>query len=404
MSTGHARLSASGSERWMECPGSIRLGELVPQEDDESDYAAEGSAAHALAEKCMLDGMDTWMFVGSALEGHEKFPVTPEMAEAVQVFLDYARGLYGEGVEDGSITMLVEHTIGEEHIGLHGGGTLDLAFHDLNREKGGGFLHLLDYKHGVGVAVDIGPRERDEKDPIAGFNSQMLYYAYGLLKSLGVEHGQGINTGLTIGQPRAVHEEGPIRERWLSSDDILDWGDNILLPAMRAVDASDAPLQLGSHCRFCPAKLVCREMKENFSSVVEGEVDNVAGMSDEELALEFDRIEQAQMYIKALRDEAFRRAMNGTPVPGTKLVAGRADRQWKDDAEAELIEKFGDDAYNEPKLKSPAQVEKTCTGGKNFVAQYAFKPEPNPMLVSANDRRPAVTRESGAATFANVKT
>ena len=45
---GHAILSASSSDRWLHCPPSARLCETY--EDKCSDYAAEGTDAHALCE------------------------------------------------------------------------------------------------------------------------------------------------------------------------------------------------------------------------------------------------------------------------------------------------------------------------------------------------------------------
>ena len=42
---GHALLSASSSDRWLHCPPSARLCETY--EDKGSDYAAEGTDAHA---------------------------------------------------------------------------------------------------------------------------------------------------------------------------------------------------------------------------------------------------------------------------------------------------------------------------------------------------------------------
>ena len=44
----HAVLSASSSERWLNCPPSARLCEAY--EDKGSDYAAEGTDAHTLCE------------------------------------------------------------------------------------------------------------------------------------------------------------------------------------------------------------------------------------------------------------------------------------------------------------------------------------------------------------------
>ena len=55
----HALLSASSSHRWMNCPPSARLCENY--EDKGSDFAAEGSCAHELAEHKLRKalGMET---------------------------------------------------------------------------------------------------------------------------------------------------------------------------------------------------------------------------------------------------------------------------------------------------------------------------------------------------------
>ena len=44
----HARLSASGAKKWINCPGSIQLEENF--EDKPSEFAQEGTNAHALGE------------------------------------------------------------------------------------------------------------------------------------------------------------------------------------------------------------------------------------------------------------------------------------------------------------------------------------------------------------------
>ena len=44
----HATLSASGAKRWMSCTPSARLEQQFPNE--QSEYAAEGSHAHAIAD------------------------------------------------------------------------------------------------------------------------------------------------------------------------------------------------------------------------------------------------------------------------------------------------------------------------------------------------------------------
>ena len=48
----HAFLAASASERWLHCPPSAKL---CAQEDDQgSEYARQGSDAHALCEHLLL--------------------------------------------------------------------------------------------------------------------------------------------------------------------------------------------------------------------------------------------------------------------------------------------------------------------------------------------------------------
>ncbi len=46
--TEHAKLSASSAEKWLNCPGSVALEKLFPQQDTE--FTKEGSIAHKLAE------------------------------------------------------------------------------------------------------------------------------------------------------------------------------------------------------------------------------------------------------------------------------------------------------------------------------------------------------------------
>ena len=59
---GHSPLGGSGAYRWMPCPGSVRVSQGV--EDPESEYAALGTAAHALAAHCLLGDYDAWSMIG----------------------------------------------------------------------------------------------------------------------------------------------------------------------------------------------------------------------------------------------------------------------------------------------------------------------------------------------------
>ena len=72
MPDSHAILSASASHRWLMCPPSVRLCEQFPG-DGASEFAAEGTEAHALCEfklKTAL-GMDATLLIL-----RPNFPVT----------------------------------------------------------------------------------------------------------------------------------------------------------------------------------------------------------------------------------------------------------------------------------------------------------------------------------------
>jgi hypothetical protein len=82
----HAKLSPSGAERWMTCPGSIVLSEGMPNPD--STFAAEGTKAHELAE-CWLKGVnptDKWFLT----------PEAGQMRDYVNMYVSYVRDLVEE--------------------------------------------------------------------------------------------------------------------------------------------------------------------------------------------------------------------------------------------------------------------------------------------------------------------
>ena len=53
--TAHAKLSASGSARWLSCTGSVKAESTLP--NTTTPYAMEGTAAHELADMCLSDGL-----------------------------------------------------------------------------------------------------------------------------------------------------------------------------------------------------------------------------------------------------------------------------------------------------------------------------------------------------------
>jgi len=91
----HSIISASGSNRWLECPGSIDLSRGIP--DTSSEAADEGTAAHTLAERCLLQNKNAAEFRGQTItvkDSGRAFIVDEEMAEAVQLYIDTIKADY----------------------------------------------------------------------------------------------------------------------------------------------------------------------------------------------------------------------------------------------------------------------------------------------------------------------
>jgi hypothetical protein len=56
--TAHAKLSASGSGKWLNCPGSVKAEENYPPQGS-SPFAIEGSMEHEHAELCLKNKRDS---------------------------------------------------------------------------------------------------------------------------------------------------------------------------------------------------------------------------------------------------------------------------------------------------------------------------------------------------------
>jgi hypothetical protein len=157
---------------------------------------------------------------------------------------------------------------------------------------------------------------------------------------------------------------------------------------------------IGDHCRFCPAKLLCPAIRETADEVADPPL-APEHMTDDELAYYYQRLGPAKMFFKAVEDRLFRKFSDGTATDALKAVAKlvhkKGDREWK--PETRVVDKFGLDAYQPTKVITPAMAEK-LPGGKEFVAEFAFKPETGLTLAPADDPRVAVERKTDEEVFA----
>lgn len=364
--TTHSKIGASSSKRWMTCPGSVRLVESVPKSAS-SVYADEGTAAHALAELCLNAPLapQPHAFIGETV-GDKGFKVTKDMADAVKVYVDYIRGL--------NLPVSVECRFDLSSIYPGMFGTADAVAFDKKTQV----LHVIDYKHGAGVAVEVEN------------NTQLLYYAVGSAH----ENTQYpfVSVRLTVVQPRCPHPDGPVRSWDVDGFDLLLWTADLVEAAKRAEDPN-APLISGEHCRWCPAAGICPKLRADALAAAEKDFEDVT-YTPEELAEALDQVPRVEAWVKAVREFAYAEAERGFCPPGYKLVAKRASRKWTNEDEvAAVLNKWGfadDDIYAPAKLKSPAQLEKAIGKQELDMSGYVVAESTGLTLVPITDRRQGV--------------
>jgi len=331
----------------MNCPGSVAMEEGLPETS--SPYAIEGDGAHALAEKCLRKGVDADVYVGSEVQVKgNHIEVTEEMAEAVQVFLDYVWGL----VDDDRDELLIEEQFDLADLNPPGPmyGTSDAVVWKPKTRH----LHVNDYKHGQGVTVD------------AEENSQLLYYALGVVVKL--RKRPDLIT-VTIVQPRGFHPAGIVRKYTISFEDLIEFKHKLFAAAQATLEP-DAPLRTGDWCRFCKAVATCPAQLETAQSVAMTAFDAEAPsglpspetLTDEKLAFVLARSKEVVDWFRAIERHVAERLERGEQFPGYKLVPKRATRKWTDEeaALASLSEEMGlpvEELYVK-RFVSPAQAEK----------------------------------------------
>jgi hypothetical protein len=266
-------------------------------------------------------------------------------------------------------------------------GTADIVAYDPAART----LEVVDLKFGQGVVVEVKK------------NAQLRYYGLGALLSIDLKEFPVEKVRITIVQPRTAHSDGPIRSEEISVDELVGFAGD-LLDAARATTQRDAPLNPGSHCRFCPASGRCPAQRERAQLVAQSdfavqdfEPPAPGILVPEQFAQMLGQLHILDDWMKAMRAHALAMLERGETVPGFKLVAKRATRKWKDEAEVEAWLKAkgnAEDDIFDRSLKSPAQIEKVV-GKKNLPAELVVKQSSGLSMVPAADARPEVMLTMG---------
>lgn len=382
MPSEHARLSASGSKKWLNCPGSLAFEEQFDDKrGEDSPFAAEGTKAHALGELKIRYAQKS-MTKRTFIKKVSDLDADEEMQDYTDGYCDYVMECFETAKRDcPDAKLLIEERIDLSEYIPGGFGTGDAVI------VGKGLLEIIDLKYGKGVKVD------------AEDNPQLRLYALGALAAYDWLYGVE-NVRMHIYQPRisniSVSEAHP--------EELYMWGDLVKQRAAAALE-ENAPCIAGSYCDegFCKARPKCRAYAEKRQELAKYDFAPPKELSDDEIAEVLIQAEALSAWAKAVSDYALEQAVGGTKYPGFKLVAGRSVRTFTDEQEVarritDSTDLTFDDIYNR-KLKGITDMEKLI-GKKRFgelLGDLIIKPQGKPTLVKDSDKRPEISTAASAA-------
>ena len=369
----HARFSPSAAKRLINCPPSLVLGEQFNEE--ESQYAAEGSAGHALAE----------YLIKKHLKKRVRRPVSDyyndDLLEAVDDYVSYCIG----EIEDAKRKcpdpfFAVEQRVDASNYVADCFGTADMV---VMTDQ---VIHVIDLKLGKGVPV------------YAEENPQLMIYGLGLLEIAEMLYDPKI-VRLTIYQPRLNNSS-----TWdIDPAALKAWGEDVLRPrgAMALMGSGD--FKAGSWCRFCKARNQCRARADEFLKLAQMEFRPPALLSDAEISEVLKVADELSKWASDVYTFAQDQAIiHGKEWTGFKLVVGRSNRKYTSDAEvAQAAETAGYSDIYKKSIIGVTEMERLMGKAEfaRIIGPLVYKPQGKVTLVPESDKREAINKTTAAAEF-----
>jgi hypothetical protein len=217
----HSILPPSAADKWMSCYGWYKATEGLP--NVASIYAEEGTKAHELLEITLRLGLPPSEMTSDV-----------DLALNLSLVTDWLKAYKHK--KDYYVEKWVSwgDKIGRPELG----GTIDLAV--VSPQE----LVVTDYKHGAGIVVEVMD------------NRQLMLYLIGLIN----RYGKRPKYRIIIFQPRARHEDGPIREYPVDEQEIKDFIREVRYAVQKNFEGGQR--HAGEHCRFCLAAGSCKTLAE----------------------------------------------------------------------------------------------------------------------------------------------
>ena len=365
----HAYLSASASHRWLACPPSAKLCANIA--DQTSEYAQQGTDCHELCAylvekalgRAVTDPTENLTFYDAEMQicAEEYRNYVLEQIEAAKEFCKDPQ-------------VMIEQRLDFSRWVENGFGTGDCVI------VADEVLQIIDYKHGLGVLVSAGDEEH-------GGNSQMMCYALGALEAFGDIY--DINQiKMTIFQPRRDN----VSTYTISKDDLLKWAEEVLAPTAQLAYTGKGEFKAGDHCQFCKVKATCRKRAEYNLELAKYDFEMPATLDDIEIAAILAKVDEMISWGNDIKEYALQQAQSGVHFDGWKIVEGKSNRKFTDEAAVVFkVKDAGYDPYEKQLLGITAMS--TMLGKKKFeelLGELVDKPPGKPTLVPESDKRPAM--------------
>jgi hypothetical protein len=431
----HIRPSAA--PRWMRCIAAPALS--LPFAGGDSSYASDGRLTHRVAELCLRGDITAKEFPETLWFEEEEHTIDEERRERVDAYISKVRE------EARGCAIIPEYEF--EDLPANQKGTGDAIA--LGSVEGKTVVQVHDLKDGQ-MPVDVDN------------NEQLMTYGCGaldLLSELFPELPEPEYVDLWIHMPkrgtaecaqvtpdelRAFAEYAEVRadrawELALAVDeavDVLDecrkaYDDSAFWSANRDLDsalaaAAEHCVPGDKQCHFCPANknAACPAVeRECLVAVVDDHIEwddpaletkveaalerVVSGCDNAHIAALLPLLTRFEKWIEAVRSRARTELNEGNPIPGYKLVAGRAGKRFFTDAEAVEDELA---RMRVPKKKrfvtkpvSPSQLEKALPKVFEKLVEKGLVEQQRgaPCVVPESDKRAALTNV--ALEFENIE-
>lgn len=368
----HSLLGASSSHKWLHCTPSAAAEAKYP--DTGSDYAREGSLAHAMGARLIKEalGLDTLAEQEETARLWEYH--APDMDEYAAGYAAFVLDRWRQAkeravrVKGAAPEIRVEQRLDYSEWVPGGFGTGDAVI------VGDGEIEVIDLKYGKGVPVSA------ERNP------QMMLYALGAVSLYGCLYEMG-NVTMTVYQPRL----GNVASYVTPVRDLLEWASDEVAPLARLADKGRGVRQSGEWCRFCKAKGDCATLAAE--SLDLWQLNKGAELTAADMAEILPRLGAVKDWVKAVEERSLAMALEGEEIPGWKVVAGRSVRTVTDPGL--LVQNAALAGYDTAGMFRPREL-RTLTELERMFGKKVFaelgkgcveKPEGKPTLVPESDKR-----------------